>query len=286
MNYPEYRDLAERIRGRATRDGAGVRLTRIIGGGDLRRFDPFLMLDRFDSLNPDDFIAGFPPHPHRGFETITLMFAGRMEHEDHLGHRGLIGTDGMQWMTAARGIIHSEMPKVDTTHMSGVQLWLNLPAAAKMGPAAYRDYDASEIPECVTGHGVHVRVLAGEFHEGSLQCTGVVCRPHTCPQILDLQMPAGSCVQPEISRELQAMLLPLSGELTLQGSGAHRLQPDELALLGQGDRLHLQAGSDSRVLLLAGRPLHEPIVQYGPFVMNTRAEIEQALDDYRNGRFG
>lgn len=285
MNYPEYRDVVEHIAGHATQDGAGVRLTRIIGGGDLRRFDPFLMLDRFDSLNRDDFIAGFPPHPHRGFETITLMFAGRMEHEDHLGHRGVIGTDGMQWMTAARGIVHSEMPKVDTTHMSGVQLWLNLPAADKMGPAGYRDYRPEEIPECLSRHGVRVRVLAGSFREGELLCQGAVERPQTQPQLLDLQLPAGSSVQPEVQHDHNVMLLPLSGEAFLQGRTRQPLRANELVRLGCGDRICLQADSDARVLLLAGRPLHEPIVQYGPFVMNSRAEIEQTLTDWREGRF-
>lgn len=286
MKHPEYRDVAERIAGHATQDGAGVRLTRIIGGGDLRRFDPFLMLDRFDSTQRDDFIAGFPPHPHRGFETITLMFAGRMEHEDHLGHRGEIGRDGMQWMTAGRGIIHSEMPKVESTEMSGVQLWLNLPAASKLQPAAWQDYQPQQIPQCTTRHGVRVRVLAGEFREGELQCSGAVRRPASDPQLFDLQMPAGSCVQPEIDCQHTLMLLPIEGEVALQGTSHQPLRVNELALLGKGDRLHLQADSAARVLLLAGLPLNEPIVQYGPFVMNTRAEIEQAMADYRSGNFG
>lgn len=285
MTYPHYRDIVERLRGQPTHDGAGVVLTRMIGGGDLRRFDPFLMLDRFDSEDSADYIGGFPPHPHRGFETITCMLAGYMNHEDHLGHRGRLQPDGMQWMVAGRGIIHSEMPEVALDRMSGVQLWLNLPASDKLTTPSYRDYAPEELPWQATSHGAQVRVLAGHYREGALQISGSVQRPRTDPQLYDLQMPAQSCVQPELGHGYNLMLLVLQGELLLRGSSDQPLATGELVRLGSGDRLHLQASSDARVLLLAGLPLNEPIVQYGPFVMNSRAEIEQAVDDYRNGRF-
>ncbi|SFQ14663.1 hypothetical protein SAMN05216229_112100 [Geopseudomonas sagittaria] len=285
MSYPHYRDVLDLHSGRATSDGDGVRLTRIIGGPGLERFDPFLMLDAFDSFDARDYIGGFPPHPHRGFETVTYMLEGRMRHEDHLGHRGLLEPGGVQWMTAARGIIHSEMPEQEQGRMFGFQLWLNLPAADKMGPAGYRDFAPAEIPRLTSVRGVEVTVIAGRFKEGEQEQSGAVQRPHTEPQLFDLKLPAGACVMPELPRGHTVLLHVFEGELMVRGQRDHTVKTGQLARLGDGDSLHLTSAQGARVLLIAGRPLHEPIVQHGPFVMNTHEQIEQALADFRSGRF-
>lgn len=285
MSYPHYRDVLDLHQGHATADGDGVRLTRIIGGPGLERFDPFLMLDAFDSCDARDYIGGFPPHPHRGFETVTLMLEGRMRHEDHLGNRGLLGPGGVQWMTAARGIVHSEMPEQEQGHLFGFQLWLNLPAADKMGPPSYRDFAPGEIPQLTSARGVAVRVIAGHFREGELDVAGAVQRPHTEPQLFELGFPAGACLMPELPRGHTVLVYVFDGELSVRGLHDHTIGSGQLARLGDGDSLHLTSAAGARALLIAGRPLHEPIVQYGPFVMNSREEIEQALADFRAGRF-
>lgn len=285
MSYPHYRDILDLHTGRATSDGDGVRLTRIIGGPGLERFDPFLMLDAFDSFDARDYIGGFPPHPHRGFETVTLMIEGRMRHEDHLGHRGLLQAGGVQWMTAARGIVHSEMPEQEQGRLFGFQLWLNLPAADKMGPASYRDFAPDEIPQLTTERGVAVRVIAGQFKEGEQEQVGAVQRPHTEPQLFDLRFPAGACLMPELPRGHNVLLHVFEGELTVRGQRDQSIASGQLARLSDGDSLHLTSAGGARALLIAGRPLGEPIVQYGPFVMNSREEIDQALEDFRSGRF-
>lgn len=285
MSYPHYRDVLDLHQGHATSDGDGVRLTRLIGGKGLERFDPFLMLDAFDSCEARDYLGGFPPHPHRGFETVTYMLEGRMRHEDHLGHRGLLEPGGVQWMTAARGIIHSEMPEQEQGRMFGFQLWLNLPAADKLGPAGYRDFAAEEIPRLTSVRGVEVVVIAGRFKEGEQEQAGAVQRPHTEPQLFDLRLPAGACVMPELPRGHNVLLHVFEGELMVRGQRDQTVKAGQLARLGDGDSLHLTSAQGARVLLIAGRPLHEPIVQHGPFVMNSQAEIEQALADFRSGRF-
>lgn len=285
MSYPHYRDVLDLQQGRATSDGDGVRLTRIIGGAGLERFDPFLMLDAFDSFDARDYIGGFPAHPHRGFETVTVMLEGRMRHEDHLGNRGLLEAGGVQWMTAARGIVHSEMPEQEQGRLFGFQLWLNLPSADKMGPAGYRDFAPAEIPRVTSSRGVDVRVIAGSFHEGEQQQAGAVQRPHTEPQLFDLSFPAGACLMPELPRGHNVLLYVFEGELTVRGQRDQNVQAGQLARLSDGDSLHLTSAAGARALLIAGRPLGEPVVQYGPFVMNSREEIEQALADFRDGRF-
>lgn len=285
MSYPHYRDVLDLHQGRATSDGDGVRLTRIIGGAGLERFDPFLMLDAFDSFDARDYIGGFPAHPHRGFETVTVMLEGRMRHEDHLGNRGLLEPGGVQWMTAARGIVHSEMPEQEQGRLFGFQLWLNLPAADKMGPAAYRDFAAAEIPRVTSSRGVDVRVIAGSFQEGEQRQAGAVQRPHTEPYLFDLSFPAGACLMPELPRGHNVLLYVFDGELTVRGQRDQNVRAGQLARLSDGDSLHLTSAAGARALLIAGRPLDEPVVQYGPFVMNSREEIEQALADFRDGRF-
>ena len=277
----QFRQVIDQHIGQRASDGAGVRLTRVFGGAGIERFDPFLMLDEFGSDNPDDYIAGFPPHPHRGFETITYMLEGRMRHEDHLGNVGLLQSGGVQWMTAARGIIHSEMPEQEQGVMRGFQLWLNLPAKDKLGDAGYRDYAAQEIPQLVTAGGVQVRVIAGRFDDGLIQQDGAVQRPHTAPQLFDLQLPAGSRLAPRLADGQRVLLYVYEGELAVNG---HSVGKGRLARLSEAGAIDLGSAAGARALLIAGTPLGEPIVQYGPFVMNSREEIEQALRDLRDDR--
>lgn len=269
--------------GQPASDGAGVRLNRVIGGPGLERFDPFLMLDEFSTDNPKDYIAGFPPHPHRGFETVTYMLEGRMRHEDHLGNVGLLGSGGVQWMTAARGIIHSEMPEQESGAMRGFQLWLNLPAQDKLGDPGYRDIPASQIPRLRTSAGVEAVVIAGRFDDGEVQQNGAVERPHTEPHLFDLRLPAGSEISPRLPDGHRVMLYVYAGELQLPGVTTQTVGTGRLVRLSDEGELHLASSQDAGVLLIAGRPLNEPIVQYGPFVMNSREEIEQALRDFRDG---
>lgn len=269
--------------GQPASDGAGVRLNRVIGGGGIERFDPFLMLDEFSTENADDYIAGFPPHPHRGFETITYMLEGRMRHEDHLGNVGLLQGGDVQWMTAARGIIHSEMPEQEQGAMRGFQLWLNLPAESKMADPDYRDIPAAQIPRVRTANGAEVVVIAGTFAEGDIVQAGAVQRPITAPYLLDLLLPAGSILSPTLPDGHRALLYVYQGEAHVQHS--HEVKAGRLVRLGDQGELHLSSSTGARVLLLAGKPLNEPIVQYGPFVMNSREEIEQAMRDFRDGTF-
>ncbi len=268
--------------GRPTTDGAGVRLIRVFGGGDLERFDPFLMLDEFGSSDPDDYIGGFPPHPHRGFETITYMLEGQMRHEDHLGNVGRLHSGGVQWMTAARGIIHSEMPEQAQGRMRGFQLWLNLPARDKLGEPGYRDIASEAIPQVRTAEGVEARVIAGRFDDGRIRQDGAVQRPHSDPQLFDLHLPAGSRISPRLADGYRTLLYVYEGSVMLPGV-ERSLAAGQLLRLSDEGELELASDQGARVLLMAGQPLGEPIVQYGPFVMNSREEIEQALRDYRDG---
>lgn len=274
--------IAQHI-GQPASDGAGVRLNRVIGGAGIERFDPFLMLDEFGSNDPDDYIAGFPPHPHRGFETITYMLEGRMRHEDHMGNVGLLQTGGVQWMTAARGVIHSEMPEQEQGTMRGFQIWLNLPGKDKLGEPGYRDFDATEIPRLRTAGGVEVKVIAGRFDDGEQQLDGAVQRPHSEPQLFDLVIPAGGQLSLSLTDGLRPMLYVYEGNAQVAGDEPVEVIQGRLARLSEQGELRLSSLDGARVLLLAGRPLGEPIVQYGPFVMNSREEIEQALRDFHNG---
>jgi len=247
------REILSISSGRATSDGAGVSLTRVFGGAAPERFDPFLMLDEFGSHDPDEYIAGFPPHPHRGFETITYMLEGRMRHEDHLGNVGLLESGGVQWMTAARGVIHSEMPQQQEGTMRGFQLWLNLPSHAKLGDPDYRDFAPAEIPQLALPGGVQAKVIAGVFKAGDIEQHG-----H------------------------RLLLYVYDGTLRV---GEQAVSKGQLVQMSQEGELNLSSERGARLMLLAGRPLGEPIVQYGPFVMNSREEIEQALRDFRDGTF-
>jgi redox-sensitive bicupin YhaK (pirin superfamily) len=278
------RTLSRIIPAMNTSDGAGVRLRRSLGSGKDVRLDPFLMLDEFSSDNPGDYIAGFPAHPHRGFETVTYMLDGHMRHEDHLGNQGDLRSGSVQWMTAGRGIIHSEMPQQLEGRMRGFQLWINLPAKEKMKPAGYRDIQPEEIPVHVLDAGGQVKVIAGTLDTEGVTVTGPIAGLSTDPLYIDVQLPAGASFSQRIARGLNAMAYVFEGQLKLAGSDTV-LATHSAAVLNDGDIAAFTAAEQgARFLLLAGRPLNEPIAQYGPFVMNTMAEIEQAVRDYQTGR--
>lgn len=269
--------------GQPASDGAGVKLTRVFGGLGVERFDPFLMLDEFGSENPDDYIAGFPPHPHRGFETVTYMLEGRMRHEDHLGNVGLLEDGGVQWMTAAKGIIHSEMPEQKEGAMRGFQLWLNLPGKHKLDTASYRDIQPQDIPRVTTASGVEVVVIAGRFDDGHIQQSGAVERPDTEPHYFDIHLPAGASLSPRLPEGHRVLLYVYEGTLDLPGH-PQSVGASKLVRLSDKGEVQLTSRAGAKALLIAGKPLGEPIVQYGPFVMNTREEIEQALRDFRDDK--
>ena len=254
-------------------DGAGVKLRRSLGQSQYARLDPFLMLDEFSSEDAADYIAGFPAHPHRGFETVTYILDGHMLHEDHLGNQGNLKSGGVQWMTAGRGIIHSEMPQQDRGRMRGFQLWINLPAKDKMKPASYRDLQATDIPEVALPGGGKVRVIAGDYTG-----TEAPVKPGaTDATYFDVHLPAGATFKHAVKDGYNAFAYVYEG--ALDGIPEH-----SAAVFSTEGEVQVRAGAQgARFLLLAGRPLREPVVQYGPFVMNTREEIEQAIRDYQNG---
>ncbi len=274
----EPRRVERLLVGRATSDGAGVKLTRVLTQDLQRRLDPFLMLDAFGSQSADDYIAGFPDHPHRGFETVTYMLAGRMRHRDSAGHSGLLQSGGVQWMTAGRGVIHSEMPEQSEGLMEGFQLWLNLPAKDKLCAPWYRDLQATEIPEW-HADGVTVRVIAGASHG----VAAAVQRDDTQVLYLDVHLPAGASFEQALPAANNAFVYVYRGTAAI---GDQRVAPQHMAILAnQGDGVRMSATAEAvRLLLIAGKPLNEPIAQDGPFVMNTQAEIAQAVADFRAGQ--
>lgn len=280
------RRLQQVIPSLATSDGAGVSLRRSLGQSQTARVDPFLMLDEFSSDDPDDYIAGFPPHPHRGFETVTYMLDGHMLHEDHLGNRGDLLPGGAQWMTAGRGIIHSEMPQQESGRMRGFQLWINLPAAEKMKPAAYRDIRPEEIPTTPLPGGGEVRVIAGQVAVEGSDIAGPVQGLSTEPLYVDVRLPSGARFVQALPPGHSAFIYAYEGNLAIgPADDSRRLAAQDAGVLGAGDSVEVQAvDGAARLLLLAARPLGEPVVQHGPFVMNSREEIEQAIADYRNNR--
>lgn len=281
MSASHTRQLVEKIAGRATSDGDGVKLTRVFGGQGPERFDPFLMLDEFGSDEASDYIGGFPSHPHRGFETVTYMLEGRMLHEDHLGNRGLLEPGGVQWMTAGRGIIHSEMPQQSSGLMRGFQLWINLPAEQKMQPASYQDMPAQAFPFHSIPGG-QLKVIAGTLSIANQTLSGPIQDKATEPLYVDLHLEPNQAFDTSIAEHLNALVYVYEGDIRM---GEADLQTSQLGRLGTGEQLSILSGTGgARVLILAGKPLGEPVVQYGPFVMNSREEIEQALQDYRSGR--
>ena len=265
-----------------TSDGAGVKIKRNVAQGNLREYDPFLMLDEIASDDAADYIAGFPEHPHRGFETVTYMLEGSMLHRDHLGNEGHLETGGVQWMTAGRGVLHSEMPQQDNGLMHGFQLWINLPASEKMKPAAYQEFDAKEIPEVNLSEQSLLRVVAGDYeHEGE-KVTGPIKGISTEPVFYDLRLAAGEAFETQIASDRNIIVYVVKGAVSIQDM--ERSVPEKhLIRLTGGEALKITAESDALMLIIAGKPIGEPIVNYGPFVMNTKEEIEQAMMDYRTG---
>ena len=279
----EPRTVERLITGQPTSDGAGVKLTRVLTQDLQRRLDPFLMLDAFGSDSADDYIAGFPDHPHRGFETVTYMLAGRMRHRDSVGNVGLLEAGSVQWMTAGRGIIHSEMPEQEEGRMAGFQLWVNLAAKDKMQAPAYRDVAPADVPLVRLDGGVQVRVIAG----AALGITGAVTRPTTEPLVLDIVLPAGQTFDVPLPAGHNAFAYVYGGgAVTIGGGSSAKVESERMAILtndSQADGVRIQAETDARVLLAAGAPLNEPIAQHGPFVMNSTAEIHQAVADFQRG---
>lgn len=280
QTHLQSRTVERIVEGVATSDGAGVSLTRVLTGKLQRRLDPFLMLDAFGSDDPDDYIAGFPDHPHRGFETVTYMLSGRMRHRDSAGHEGLLENGGVQWMIAGRGVIHSEIPEQEDGVMEGFQLWLNLPAKNKLAAPWYKDFSSETIPEYVTADNVTVRVIAGN----SNGVAGAVTREVTEPLYLDIHLPAGASFTTALPHTHNAFIYVYRGTVQI---GETLVESQRMAILSnkpEADGISIATTNDSRLILVAGKPLNEPIVQYGPFVMNTQEEIHQALDDFRHGR--
>lgn len=270
------------VSGVPTSDGAGVKLTRVLTQPLQQRLDPFLMLDAFGTDRPEDYIGGFPDHPHRGFETVTYMIAGRMRHRDSAGNEGLLENGGVQWMTAGRGVIHSELPEQEDGRMEGFQLWLNLPARDKMREPWYRDFSASQLPRFTTDQGVEAIVIAGSSHG----VDGAVLREVTEPLYLDLAIPAGKSFEQELPTGHNAFAYVYRGSLSIGGKQIASRQMAILDNRNDADGVELVAGAeDARVLLIAGKPLREPIAQYGPFVMNSREQLMQAVEDFQAGRF-
>jgi redox-sensitive bicupin YhaK (pirin superfamily) len=278
------RAIERQVAGQDTSDGAGVRLTRVLTQELQGRLDPFLMLDAFRSDNPGDYIGGFPDHPHRGFETVTYMLAGRMRHRDSAGNEGLLGAGDVQWMTTASGVVHSEMPQQENGLMHGFQLWLNLPGREKMKAPDYRDARAHEIPTFTDSQGVDVKVIAGESHS----VRGAFQKAVTEPVYLDIHLPAGARFAQTLPAGHNAFVYVYEGTVQI-GDAAQTIAPGRMAILTNDpacDGVVLAAMRPARALLIAGAPLREPIAQYGPFVMNTVAELRQAFQDYSSGRLG
>lgn len=277
------RTVVELIKAQSASDGDGVKLLRVFGGGNLARFDPFLMLDEFGSESADDYIGGFPPHPHRGFETITYMLQGKMEHQDHLGNKGLISDGDVQWMTAARGIIHSEMPKQTQGKMRGFQIWLNLPHARKMDAPAWQDLPGSKVPLTETS-SYQIKAIAGSLNVDSQAVQGAFEKPDTQPIFWDIHLQPQAQIILPLPKNFTTLVYIYDGQINI---GTVKVQERHLARLNDEGELILRNPTQNitRLILLAGAKLKEPIVQYGPFVMTSREEIDQAQFDYKNGNF-
>ena len=276
------RELVAATTGQPATDGDGVKMTRIIGTQELNMLDPFLLLDAFESDQPQDYIGGFPSHPHRGFETVTYLLAGRMRHKDSAGNEGVIEPGGVQWMTAGRGIVHSEMPEQENGLLMGFQLWVNLPAQAKMSEPGYQEFPPSETPLEQRENGTAVRVISGVTSQGT---AGVVNNDYVKPTYMDVSLPAGGTFEQTVGMDDNTFLFVIDGELRVGGQGAS-LGRRTLGILGKGRDVRVMAPAQAtRFLLVSGQPLNEPVARGGPFVMNTKEEIMQAFDDYKHNRF-
>lgn len=272
------RKIEKIITGIKASDGDGVQLTRIIASPELDMLDPFLLMDAFGSDEPLDYIGGFPSHPHRGFETVTYMLAGKMRHKDSVGNEGVIKAGGVQWMRAGKGIIHSEMPEQEEGLLSGFQLWVNLPASHKMVDPEYQEVEFDDIPEETREDACHLKVIAGRTNQGT---QGAINNDLVDPIYWDIHLASGSTFIDEIPEGHNAFIYVIEGELTVAGEN---IKAKQLAILSKGSSIEIEAKSISRFLLIAGKPLNEPVARGGPFVMNTREEIQQAFSDYKLGR--
>ena len=276
------RQVAHIVRGRPTSDGAGVKLTRVIGQPALDMLDPFLMLDEFRSDSASDYIGGFPQHPHRGFETVTYMLAGRMRHNDNQGNSGLLTPGSVQWMTAGRGILHSEMPEQENGLMWGFQLWVNLPAADKMTAPRYQDIAPERIPEVELATGAKVRVIAGKVADTEGPVTGIA----TQPTYVDVHLDAGATAELALPSGHNAFVYVYEGQGVIGTGAQSQLVRGDLGVLSAGSSLAVSAGeAPAKLIVVAGKPLNEPVAKYGPFVMNTQQQIVQAVEDFRAGKF-
>jgi len=278
---PRIRPVVRVVAGQPTSDGAGVSLTRVIGTPQLSYLDPFLMLDEFGSDDPAAYIAGFPDHPHRGFETVTYMLDGRMRHRDNHGNQGLLTAGAVQWMTAGRGIVHSEMPEQERGRMRGFQLWLNLPAAEKMRPVEYQDIVPERVPSVALDGGGSVKVIAGSY----AGVAGPAPARTTAPVYLDVTLPAGTGLAMPLAADRAGFVYVYEGSIRVGADAGTAVAAPRLAELGDGDAIALRADTAARLLVVAARPVREPVARYGPFVMNTAAEIHQAVSDFQQGRF-
>ncbi len=285
------RTVIQQLPGMPTSDGAGVKLTRIIGTPHLDMLDPFLMLDCFESDDADDYVAGFPTHPHRGFETVTYLLNGRMRHKDNAGNEGVIEPGGVQWMTAGKGILHSEMPEQQEGLLKGFQLWVNLPAKAKMSEPGYQEFLPESTPLEQRDNGIEIRVIAGETNQGTI---GPVINAHTYPTYMDVSLPANTTFDQTLVNEHNAFIYVIEGEVSVQdstssaqGKANNIVKAKNLAVLSKGDIVTVSSNiNGARFLLIAGKPLNEPVARMGPFVMNTQTEIRQAVEDFHSGKFG
>ncbi|CAG9001664.1 MAG: hypothetical protein CENE_03688 [Candidatus Celerinatantimonas neptuna] len=275
------REISRLITGVPTQDGAGVKLTRMIGTQELNHLDPFLMLDCFESDQPDDYLAGFPSHPHRGFETVTYILNGRMKHQDNQGHEGIINEGGVQWMTAGRGVIHSEMPEQQEGLLKGFQLWVNLPAQDKMCSPRYQEHGAKEIPHEIDEQGNRIRVIAGKTPD---KTTGPIQTSTTQVHYFDIDLVANARLHLPIPSAQMGFIYTIEGQIKLKENGPST-SPYTLAILSQGDAIEIIAETPARILLITGNEIKEPIAWGGPFVMNTRKEVLQAFEDFQANRF-
>lgn len=277
----QVRELTSITSGLPTTDGDGVKMTRLIGTPELNMLDPFLLLDAFESDQPQDYIGGFPSHPHRGFETVTYLLAGRMRHKDSAGHEGVIEAGGVQWMTAAKGIVHSEMPEQENGLLQGFQLWLNLPKSEKMNDPAYQEFSVNDIPVDRLENGSEIRVISGQTNQGT---KGPVINNYVNPIYMDITLPAGQQFEQTLNSSDNAFIYVIEG-LLLVGELQKTITNREMGILGNGDQVSVTAKETSRFLLIAAQPLNEPVARGGPFVMNTKAEVLQAFEDFQNNRF-
>ena len=282
IEQKSFRELSSLSQGHLASDGDGVKLTRLIGNKDLNMLDPFLLLDLFESDQPNDYIGGFPEHPHRGFETVTYMLAGKMRHKDNAGNEGVISANGVQWMTAGKGIVHSEMPEQESGLLKGFQLWVNLPKTHKMTEPAYQEFPANELAMEYRDDGIEVRVISGTTNKGTV---GPVINTHVKPTYMDVQLPAGAIFEQTLPEYDNAFVFVIEGSISV-GSTGKNIKKNNLGLLSQGDLVSITASSGmSQFLLISGKPLNEAVARGGPFVMNTKAEVMQAFNDFQSNKF-